>query len=202
MYSRFKMKSHRRWRIHCACAWDHRRRRKSSVWKAYKLYLKGRHHWNAGRFEAAIADFSRACSLFPDYAPPQAGLADAYTWLWILGLARPSDVVPKARRAATEALRLDSQMSAAYTSLGALTCWHDWNWDEGANLFRKALELEPSSVMALSYYGAQFVNRRLFQEATVLLEKALHLDPSLYKLTGCSVGPAIWSANTTRRLAG
>jgi serine/threonine-protein kinase len=145
--------------------------------EAYKLYLKGRHHWNAGRFEAAITDFSRACSLFPDYAPPQAGLADAYTWLWILGLARPNDVVPKARRAATEALRLDSQMSAAYTSLGALTCWHDWNWDEGANLFRKALELEPSSVMALSYYGAQFVNRRLFQEATVLLEKALHLDP-------------------------
>jgi adenylate cyclase len=145
--------------------------------EAYKLYLKGRHHWNAGRFEAAITDFSRACSLFPDYAPPQAGLADAYTWLWILGLARPSDVVPKARRAATEARRLDSQMSAAYTSLGALTCWHDWNWDEGANLFRKALELEPSSVMALCYYGAQFVHRRRFQDATILLEKALHLDP-------------------------
>ena len=145
--------------------------------EAYKLYLKGRHHWNAGRFEAAIADFGRACSLFPDYAPPQAGLADAYTWLWLLGLARPSDAVPKARRAATEALRLDSQMSAAYVSLGALTCWHDWSWDEGANLFRKALELEPSSVLALSYYGAQFVNRRRFEEATILLEKALHLDP-------------------------
>lgn len=145
--------------------------------EAYKLYLKGRHHWNTGRFEAAIGEFSRACSQFPDYAPPQAGLADAYTWLWILGLARPSDVVPKARRAATEARRLDSQMSAAYVSLGALSCWHDWNWDEGANLFRKALELEPSSVLALSYYGAQFVNRRRFQDATVSLEKALHLDP-------------------------
>jgi serine/threonine-protein kinase len=145
--------------------------------EGYKLYLKGRHHWNAGGFEAAIADFSRACSLYPDYAPPHAGLADAYTWLWILGLARPSEAVPKARQAATEALRLDPQMPAAYVSLGALTCWHDWHWDEGARLFRKALELEPSSVMALSYYGAQFVNRRRFQEATELLERALHLDP-------------------------
>src|SRR5579864_3367522 len=145
--------------------------------EGYKLYLKGRHHWNAGRFEAAIADFSRACSLFPDYAPPQAGLADAYSWLWVLGLVRPSDVVPKARQAAMEALRLDRRMAAAYISLGALTCWHDWKWDEGAKLFRTALELEPSSVLALSYYGAQFVNRKRFPEATELLEKALHLDP-------------------------
>jgi hypothetical protein len=28
--------------------------------EAYKLYLKGRHHWNAGRFEAAIGDFSQS----------------------------------------------------------------------------------------------------------------------------------------------
>lgn len=145
--------------------------------EAYKLYLKGRHHWNADRLEAAIADFRRACSLFPDYAPPQAGLADAYSLLSFLGLARPSDVVPKARQAAMEALRLDPQMAAAHVSLGALTCWHDWNWDQGAKLFRTALELEPSSVMALTYYGAQFVNRSRFSEATIYFEKAIHLDP-------------------------
>lgn len=145
--------------------------------EAYKLYLKGRHHWNADRLEAAIADFSRACSLFPDYAPPHAGLADAYSLLSFLGLARPSDVVPKARQAAMKALRLDPQMAAAHVSLGALTCWHDWNWDQGAKLLRTALELEPSSVMALTYYGAQFVNRRRYSEATILLEKAVNLDP-------------------------
>jgi TolB-like protein len=145
--------------------------------EGYKLYLKGRHHWNAGRFEAAITDFGRAASLFPDYAPPLAGAAETYGWLWALGLARPSDVVPKARQAAMEALRLDSQLSAAHVVLGALTCWHDWNWEQGAKQLRIALTLEPSSAMALSYYGAQFVNRRRFPEAMGLLEKALHLDP-------------------------
>jgi TolB-like protein/Tfp pilus assembly protein PilF len=145
--------------------------------EGYKLYLKGRHHWNAGRFEAAIADFGRARTLFPDYAPPQAGLAEAHGWLWALGLARPSEAVPKARQAAKEALRLDSRLSAAHVVLGALTCWHDWNWDQGAKQLRTALALEPSSAMALSYYGAQFVNRRRFAEATTLLERALHLDP-------------------------
>ena len=144
---------------------------------AYKLYLQGRHHWDQGEFELAISDFQRANLLFPDYAPAYAGLADAYTWLWTMGLARPGDVVPKARQAAAEAQRLDPQLSAAYVSLGALSCWHDWNWDQGAALFRKALELEPSSVMALTYYGAQFANRGSFADAMVFLHRALRLDP-------------------------
>src|SRR5579864_6073825 len=144
---------------------------------AYKLYLSGRHHWDHGEFELAISDFRRANLLFPDYAPAFAGLADAYTWLWFVGLARPGEVVPKARQAASEALRLDPQPAAAYVSLGALTCWHDWNWDKGADLLRKAIELEPSSVMALTYYGAQFVIRGAFADGMVFLQKALRLDP-------------------------
>jgi adenylate cyclase len=145
--------------------------------EAYKLYLKGRHQWNAGRFEAAIADFSRAVSLFPDYAPPYADLANAYTWLWLLGLARPSEVVPKARQAAVDALRLDAQVAAAQVSLGILTCWYDWNWDEGVKLFHRALELEPSSVIALSACGGQYAIRKRFPDAKRLLETALQLDP-------------------------
>ena len=145
--------------------------------EAYKLYLKGRHQWNAGKFEAAIADFSRAVSLFPDYAPPYADLANAYTWLWLLGLARPSEVVPKARQAAVNALRLDSQMAAAQVSLGILTCWYDWNWDQGVEMFRTAVELEPSSVIALTACGGQYAIRGRFPEAKRLLETALQLDP-------------------------
>ena len=144
---------------------------------AYKLYLKGRHHCDLGEFELAISDFRRANALFPDYAPAFAGLADAYSWLWIIGLARPGEVVPKARQAASTALRLDPRLPAAYVSLGALCCWHDWNWDKGSELFRKALEIEPSSVLALSYYGAQFVNRGVFSDAMVFLQRALRLDP-------------------------
>ncbi len=83
--------------------------------EAYKLHLMGRQHWNKATregFEAAVADFSGAVALAPGYAPPFAGLADAYTWLWILGLAPASDVVPKAREAAVEALRLDPEPSS------------------------------------------------------------------------------------------
>jgi adenylate cyclase len=148
--------------------------------EAYKLYLRGREHWNRATregFKAAIDDFNQAVSLFPDYAPPYAGLADAYTWLWILGLAPASDVVPKARRATLEALRLDPLLADAYTLLGVLTCWHDWKVDEGSRLFQKALELEPSSIKAICFSALELVNRGRISDAIVFLKKSLQLDP-------------------------
>ncbi len=148
--------------------------------EAYKLYLKGRQHWTRATregFEAAVADFDRAVVLCPGYAPLYAGLADAYTWLWILGLTPAHDAVPKARQAAVEALRLDPLLADAYTLLGVLNCWHDWKVEEGMRLFQKALELEPSSIKAISFSGLELVNRGRFSEAIDFLEKALQLDP-------------------------
>jgi TolB-like protein len=148
--------------------------------EAYKLYLRGCQNWTRATregFEAAVADFGRAVSLSPEYAPPYAGLADAYTWLWILGLGPASDVVPKSRHAVLEALRLDPLLADAYTLLGVLNCWHDWKVDEGTRLLRKALELEPSSIKAISFCGLELVNRGRFSDATVFLEKSLQLDP-------------------------
>ncbi len=148
--------------------------------EAYKLYLKGRQHWNRATregFEAAVADFNRAVALAPGFSPSYTGLADAYTWLWILGLARADDVVPKARRAALDALRLDPRSADAHTLLGVLASWHDWNWGEGTRLLQKARELEPSSIKAISFSGLELVNLGRFREAIIFLEKSLQLDP-------------------------
>ena len=62
--------------------------RKAPSTEAHTLYLKGRQAWNqmtrAG-FLAAIDLFDSAISLYPDYAPPYAGLAYAYMWSVHLG---------------------------------------------------------------------------------------------------------------------
>ena len=52
--------------------------------EAYILYLKGRQAWNQMSrkgYQSAIEQFNRAILLYPDFAAPYAGLADAHTWL-------------------------------------------------------------------------------------------------------------------------
>ena len=80
---------------------------------AYLLYLRGRHEWNrmsAEGYRTAAEILERATSMFPSYASAYAGLADAYTYLAIWGLARPREVFPKALQAAQQALRLDPSL--------------------------------------------------------------------------------------------
>jgi adenylate cyclase len=91
--------------------------------EAYSLYLKGRHAWNQmtpSGYADAIDLYSRAVSLYPDYALPYSGLADCYSWLAMWGLRRPHEMFPKAKRAALEALRIEARLAHAYASLGVV----------------------------------------------------------------------------------
>ena len=65
---------------------------------AYLMNLQGRYAWNrmsADGYRAAVEIFERAISLFPGYAPPYAGLADAYLYLAMWGHERPCEVFPR-----------------------------------------------------------------------------------------------------------
>jgi TolB-like protein len=87
---------------------------------AYALYLKGRHAANgldAESYRMAIQYYTRAIAKFPGYAPPYSGMADVYTAMASWSMARPGLVMPLAKRAAQDALRLDPGLAHAYTSL-------------------------------------------------------------------------------------
>ena len=109
--------------------------------EAYTLYLKGRYYWHQMSQEgirAALNQFNRAVSLFPDYAPGYAGLADAYTHLSFWGAISPDEGTPKAKLAALEALRLDERLAEPRAQLGAITSCFEWRWEEGAKLLKQS----------------------------------------------------------------
>ncbi len=148
--------------------------------EAYNLYLKGRQAWNrmsVEGFQSAIEQFSRVISLYPDYALPYSGLANAYAWLALWGLMRPREASPKAKRSALEALRLDPALAPALTSLGTVLFFFDWEWQEGMALLQKALELEPSYAGSHHVYGGSLLVQGRFEEALAHLEQAVRLDP-------------------------
>jgi serine/threonine-protein kinase len=147
---------------------------------AYLLYLRGRQAWNrlsADGYWTAAKIFERATSMFPSYASAYAGLADAYTYLAIWGLARPREVFPKALQAAQHALKLDPTLPNAYSSLAAATTFYEWRWEEGVAYARTATELEPSYSFGQHIYGSCLLARGEMDEACQCFERAVDLDP-------------------------
>jgi serine/threonine-protein kinase len=147
---------------------------------AYALYLKGRHSANrldAEGYRIAIGHYSRAIEEFPNYAPPYSGMADVYAAMTSWSMARPSSVMPIAKKAAEEALRLDPAQAHAYTSLAWVTVCYDWNWSEGMALAHKALALEPNYAYGYMALGAFLMVLGRIPEGREKLEYSLRLNP-------------------------
>ena len=148
--------------------------------EAYALYLKGRHEANkldADAYRQAIELYTRAIAEYPDYAPPYSGMADVYAALTSWGMARPSSVMPIAKRAAEDALRLDPGLAHAYTSLSWVVFCYEWNWTEGLALAQKALTLEPNYAYGHMAIGAFLMVLGRISEGRENLEISLRLNP-------------------------
>jgi serine/threonine-protein kinase len=148
--------------------------------EAYVLYLRGRQVWNSMSLEGcrtAIGYYDRAVSLFPTYASPYAGLADAYSYLALWSGVRPRDVFPKVKHAALEALRINPDLAHAHSSLAIATLFHDWSLLESTALAKKATELEPCYGFGQHAYGTCLLAAAQHQEAVRCFERAVQLNP-------------------------
>jgi serine/threonine-protein kinase len=148
--------------------------------EAYTLYLKGRQATNRldlPGYKSAIELFGRAISLFPDYALPYAALADLYASSALISVMRPFEVMPRAKRAAMEALRLDPRLAQAFAALGWVTFFFDRQWEQGLALTRRAVTIAPSYAFGHFTQGACHTILGQFDDALACFERALQLDP-------------------------
>jgi serine/threonine-protein kinase len=132
---------------------------------------------DAEGYRTAIELYTRAIAEYPDYAPPYSGLADVYTAMSSWSMDRPSSLMPLAKRAALEALRLDPALAHAYSSLAWVTFGYDWNWGEGLALAQKALALEPNYAFGYITLGGAYLILGRIVEAREQFERSLQLDP-------------------------
>jgi serine/threonine-protein kinase len=152
----------------------------SANFEAYSLYLKGRHHWNLQTidgFRTAARVFEEAIARFPTYAPAFAGLADTCCMLATYGAVNPAEAAPRIRDASARAIALDPRLAEPYNALAGLQSFFEWNWNEAAENFRRALELRPAFAMARHWYGMHLAARGRLEEAEAELEEAAVLDP-------------------------
>ena len=164
--------------------------------EAYRLYLKGRHHWNRWTeegFYKAIEYFRQAVEKDPSYALAYAGLADCYVLLGWNSYLPPKQAFPKGKAAANTALQLDQDLAEAHTPLAALLWLHDWQWEEAQTEFNRSLELGPTYATANHWYAEYAMTMGRHREAMTRMKKGLDLDP-LSLIINVAVGWALYFA--------
>lgn len=151
----------------------------TSSGEASRLFLEGRWHVQKvalPEVQKGIRLLEQATAIDPAYALAYVGLADAYRTASAVDIA-PSLVVPKAKRAAEQAVRIDDRLSSAHTQLGILAIWYDWDPAAAETHFRRALELDPDNAEARLFHAHLRSNQGRHEEAAEEADRALAIDP-------------------------
>jgi DNA-binding SARP family transcriptional activator/TolB-like protein len=142
-------------------------------------YLRGRQFTRTTEreLEIAISYFERAIGADPEFALAHAGLADAILSLGAFGLWPPREARDSARAAAQRALTFDDNLPEGIAALAGVLLWFDWDWTGAEEAFKRARDLQPTSITARHSFASLLIALRRFDEASDLLRENVDLDP-------------------------
>jgi TolB-like protein/Tfp pilus assembly protein PilF len=149
--------------------------------EAYRLYLKGRYHWNKrgpGGLQKAVEYFQLALDKDPAYSLAYAGLADTYAYLSFFNVVAPREAMPKAKTAALKGLEIDKTLAQAHVSLGYISFTYDGDWPAAGKHFEQALALNPAYTRGHPFYPFYLSSIGRLEEALEVAKGALDLDPA------------------------
>ncbi len=155
-------------------------RRQTQSPDAYDLYLRGLNFQNQrtpATNRQAIAYYTRATDVDPDYALAWSAVASVLASSLINGDASPVEVLPRAREAAARAVESGPDTAETQFALAYLQWCCEWDWPAAEAGFRRALTLDPRSSQthrALGHALSQMGRHREAQEST---RRAHELDP-------------------------
>ena len=153
--------------------------------QAYQLFQQGwqwRVEYTPDSLARAIEYFDRAIARDPTFALAYAHVAMAYTELAEHGAVAPDVAYGRATEAATHALRLDPELSAAHCTMAYLKMVREFDWAGAEREFRRALDLSPSNADASDLYGRLCMALERYDESLALLRRAQELDPLAHRL--------------------
>lgn len=155
--------------------------------QAYKMVLQARFFWNRrdeGDVERALEYFENALEISPEYAPAWAGVAWANSVLALDGRIDREEGLRLARVAAEKSVELDPMLSDAHVRMGQAHA-RAGEWPEALASYRKALDLDPNSPLAMGVTALQVWKTGDLDGSIAMFEKIEEIDPF----------SAIWPAN-------
>jgi TolB-like protein/DNA-binding winged helix-turn-helix (wHTH) protein/Flp pilus assembly protein TadD len=147
--------------------------------EAYHFYLKGLYFWNRRtepELQKAIDHFQRAIDKDPNYALAYAMMADCYGILGTSENSPPSEMFPKAKAAASKALKIDDTLAEGHVRLAGAELG-EWNWRGAEREYQRAIKLNPGFATAHQRYSLLLMAMGRTQESLAEIRRALELDP-------------------------
>lgn len=142
--------------------------------------MKGRFHWSRryyGGLTAALECFQRAVAEDAGYVLAHTGLADAYSFLGLYSIQKPTLAFALAAAEAERALSIDANVAEVQTSLALIAFGRDWNLPESAQRFARAVELDRDNALARIYHAWVLVLLDDVAGAMTLARAAQEIDP-------------------------
>jgi serine/threonine protein kinase/tetratricopeptide (TPR) repeat protein len=148
--------------------------------EAYNLCLKGRYYidkWTPDGLARGKEYFEQAIAIDRNYALAWYGMAGYYYLMGYFAYMQPKEAFEQSHRATRRSLELDETLPEAHAMLG-ISRAYEFDWDGAEREFRRALELDPLSIDALTHYNwACLAPMGRLDEAIAGTQKALEGDP-------------------------
>ena len=147
--------------------------------ESYDNYLLGMHEMGRGTRESvnkAVEYFQKAIKENPNDAHLYAALGEAYDAMNTY-YSSPTEMMPRAKAAAKQALQLDPRLASAHVLLGDVHLLFDWDWPSAETEYKRALEINPSLPEGQLGYATYLATLGRFDEAISRVEKAYLIDP-------------------------
>jgi len=127
--------------------------------------------------DMAARYFERATQLDPSYALAWVGLSRALHWQAEEGLIPMEKGHRLAREAIERALALDPNLAEAYSQMGRLKKYVDFDWAGADESIRRAIALDPGNPEYLDQAASSALTFGRSDEALALARRAVELDP-------------------------
>jgi serine/threonine protein kinase/tetratricopeptide (TPR) repeat protein len=157
--------------------------------EAHRLFLQSRQFivGSTREMEKGAEYLRRALEIDPDYALAHAWLGYSYMIQAYHSVIDRDEALQLGRAALDRALEIDDNLAEAYAVAANIACFFDWDWAAAEDHLRRAVEIDPKSVMVRLVYADYATSMGRWEEAIEHSRIAKELDP-------LSSSPAHWLA--------
>ena len=150
--------------------------------EAYEAYLRGRQVLmeaaSVSRFPEALEHFKRAVTLDPGLASAWGHLAICAGAQAFFRVGSVSDNLALARDASRKALALDPREGSAYSALGVVELYFDWDFEKARVDVERAVALSPHDPLTRHAYADYLMVTGRLEESLAQVRRGRDANPS------------------------